>query len=268
MNHPQSKPDATPFVLGQTSEPNTSDSPPEQPVAASPPGPSMDDSKEPQELVDWALKHFADQPMVMTSSYGMDGCVLMDMCSKSIERQGLAPLTIASIDTGFLFPETKQLRKKLIKRYSNLNFVTWEPSVSVAKQSELYGAGLWNYNPNLCCNVRKVQPMSDNIVNYRVWLTALRRTQTKQRADIQVMGWDWRYQLLKFCPLATLTRSDVWQYVQKHDVPFNQLHLQGYPSVGCFHCTKSVPGATPDSDARDGRWANVEKEECGLHYQI
>ena len=267
MNHAKPSPDSTPLVSLNAQKP-LPPGPHADSVAMTPPGPSMDDTKEPQELVDWALKHFADQPIVMTSSYGMEGCVLMDMCSKSIQRQGLEPLTIASIDTGFLFPETKQLRKKLIERYSNLNFVTWEPSTSIEKQSESYGPSLWNYNPNLCCNIRKVQPMSDNIVNYRVWLTALRRTQTKQRADIPVMGWDWRYQLLKFCPMATLSRADVWQYIQKHDVPFNQLHLQGYPSVGCFHCTKAVPGSTPDSDAREGRWANVEKEECGLHYQI
>ncbi|MEL7497780.1 MAG: phosphoadenylyl-sulfate reductase [Planctomycetota bacterium] len=238
---------------------------PEQPT---PPGPSMDDTKEPQELVAWGLKHFADQPIVLTSSFGMEGCVLMDMCSKAIESQRLEPITVACIDTGFFFPETKQLRNKLIERYQNLNFVTWETPVSIEKQAKLYGVNLWSYNPNLCCNIRKVQPMSENVVNFRVWMTALRRSQTEQRANTPVLAWDWRYQLLKFCPLATLSRSDVWQYIQKHDVPFNQLHLQGYPSVSCFHCTKPVPGSTPDSDAREGRWSDSEKTECGLHYQI
>lgn len=228
----------------------------------------MDETKDPMELVDWGLRHFADQPIVLTTSFGMEGCVLLDMCSKAIKKHGLAPLTIASIDTGFFFPETKQLRKKLVAKYDNLNFVTWQTPVSVEQQGELYGANLWNYNPNLCCNIRKVQPMSENIVNYRVWLTGVRRSQTEHRANMPVLNWDWRYQLLKFCPLATLSRSDVWTYVQENDVPFNQLHLQSYPSVGCFHCTKPVPGSTPDSDAREGRWSQTEKTECGLHYQI
>ena len=73
----------------------------------------MDESKSPQELIDWALQKFADQPIVMTSSFGMEGCMLMDMCSKAITKYGLDKLTIACIDTGFFFPETKQLQKKL-----------------------------------------------------------------------------------------------------------------------------------------------------------
>ena len=222
----------------------------------------------PSELVEWGLERFADQPIVLTTSYGMEGCVLMDLCSKAIEKKKLAPLTVACIDTGFFFPETKQLRKKLTDKYTNLNFVSWETPVSVEEQREKYGDLLWKNNPNMCCNIRKVQPMRENIVNYRVWLTALRRSQTKQRADTQVLAWDWRFQLMKFCPLATLTRADVWSYIKAHDVPFNQLHLQNYPSVSCFHCTKAVPGSNPDSEVRDGRWAGKDKTECGLHYSI
>jgi phosphoadenosine phosphosulfate reductase len=229
----------------------------------------MDESKSPQELIDWALQKFADQPIVMTSSFGMEGCMLMDMCSKAITKYGLGKLTIACIDTGFFFPETKQLQKKLIAKYENLNFVTWETPVSIEQQAKSYGPNLWQYNPNLCCNIRKVQPMSENVVNFNLWITAVRRSQTASRANTPVMGWDWRYQLLKFCPLVTLSRAEVWQYIQDNDVPFNQLHLQNYPSVSCFHCTKAVPGSAPDSDARGGRWSdNDDKDECGLHYQI
>jgi len=231
--------------------------------------PSMDESKTPAELVEWALQYFIDQPIVMTSSFGMEGCMLIDLASKAIAKHDLPKLTIACIDTGFFYPETKQLHKRLIERYQNLDFVTWETPVSVEQQAKSYGPNLWQYNPNLCCNIRKVQPMSENVVNYNLWITALRRSQTKSRADTPVMGWDWRYQLLKFCPLVTLSRPDVWAYIQEHDVPFNQLHLQNFPSVSCFHCTKPVPGSSPESDARSGRWSNDDdKDECGLHYQI
>lgn len=225
-------------------------------------------SSQPLDLVNWGLERFANQPMVLTTSFGMEGCALMDMCSKAITEHKLEPITVACIDTGFFFPETKQLRKKLIERYTNLNFVTWETPVSIKEQAATYGDQLWKNNPNLCCNIRKVQPMRENIGNYQIWMTALRRSQTESRANTPVLNWDWRYQLLKFCPLATWTRAQVWQYIQENEVPFNQLHLQNYPSVSCFHCTKPVPGSSPDSDARKGRWADSDKDECGLHFSI
>ncbi len=230
--------------------------------------PEVGESGAPQDLVNWGLQKFADQPIIMTSSFGMEGCALMDMCSKAIEEYQLPKLQIACIDTGFFFPETKQLRQKLIDRYSNLEFLTWETSVSIEQQRELYGDMLWKNNPNMCCNIRKVKPMRENIVNYRLWITALRRTQTKERSGISVLAWDWRYELMKFCPLATWTRAQVWKYIQENEVPFNQLHLQNYPSVSCFHCTRAVPGSNPQSEIRKGRWAETDKDECGLHFSI
>ena len=244
---------------GASSPPEVSEDPKHQSIRA---------DSSPQELVRWGLRHFSDQPIVLTSSFGMEGCVLMDMCAKAIAAAGLQPLTVACIDTGFFFPQTKQLRNKLIEKYTNLNFVNWETPVSIQEQREKYGDMLWKNNPNMCCNIRKVQPMRENIANYRLWITALRRSQTKQRANTQVLAWDWRYQLMKFCPLASFSRADVWSYIQKYEVPFNQLHLQGYPSVSCFHCTKQVPGSSPDSEVRDGRWAGKDKTECGLHFSI
>ena len=230
---------------------------------------SLSDDSSPLHLVEWGLEYFADVPMVLTSAFGMEGCALIDMCSKAIEAASLEPLTIACIDTDFFFKETLTLRDQLIAKYTNLNFVTWKTSVTPEQQEKQYGAELWTSNKDLCCNIRKVQPMSENVVNYNLWITAVRRSQTASRASTPVMGWDWRYQLLKFCPMVTLSRAEVWDYVQEHDVPFNQLHLQNYPSVSCFHCTKPVPGSSPESDARSGRWADDDdKDECGLHYQI
>lgn len=222
----------------------------------------------PAELIRWSLQKFADQPTVMTTSYGMEGCVLMDLYDKALGDLGMPRLTVASIDTGFFFPETHQLRRKLIERYRNLDFVTWETPVSIEQQAQLYGAELWKNNPNMCCHIRKVQPMQDHIHRYRIWITALRRSQTEKRAAMPVMGWDWKYELLKFCPLVTWTRTDVWNYIQQHDVPFNQLHLQNYPSISCYHCTRPVPGSSPTDDAREGRWEGKEKTECGLHFSI
>ena len=193
----------------------------------------------------------------------MEGCALIDMLSRHTNE-----LKVAYIDTGFFFPETVQLIRKMQARYEQFEFVKWESTVSVDQQAKSYGKELWKNNPNLCCHIRKVVPMVSNIQPFQLWITGVRKTQTKQRADLPVMSWDWKYQILKFCPLANWTRAEVWKYVQENDVPFNQLHLQGFPSIGCFHCTKAVPGSTPENDSRDGRWEGKEKTECGLHYSI
>jgi len=239
------------------------------PLQASPPvATSLGEQASPQELISWGLQKFADQPIVMTSSFGMEGCVLLDMCSKAIEQLQLKPLTVAYIDTGFFFSETHQLREQLMQRYGNLNFVCWQTEVSVDQQAELYGVELWRNNPNMCCHIRKVLPMQENIHRYNLWITALRRTQTEKRSTIPVLGWDWKYELLKFCPLATWTREQVWNYIQEHSVPFNPLHLKNYPSISCFHCTRPVSDSSPTDEVREGRWAGKDKTECGLHYSI
>lgn len=222
----------------------------------------------PADLVTWGLQRFAGRRIVLSSSFGMEGCALIDMCDKAVKEFSLDPITVAYIDTGFFFPETHSLRKKLTERYDSLDFVAWETDVSIEEQAKNYGNELWKNNPNLCCHIRKVVPMKQNVVNYDVWITALRRSQTKSRANTEVVSWDWKYQILKFCPFASWSRGDVWKYIQENDVPFNQMHLQGYPSVSCFHCTRPVEGSTPDSDVRDGRWAGKNKDECGLHFNI
>ena len=228
----------------------------------------ISENSSPLELVGWGLRRFAGQKIVITTSFGMEGCTLIDMCSRAIEHNDLANLQVAWIDTGFFFPETHQVREKLEAKYTNIEFTRWATEVSVEQQAETYGDELWKNNPNLCCHVRKVVPMKENIGGFDIWMTGLRRSQTESRASTPVLAWDWRYQLQKFCPLASWTRADVWNYVQQNDVPFNQLHLQNYPSISCFHCTRSVPGSTPDSDARDGRWGGKDKDECGLHFSI
>ena len=267
---PTSKPTSTPLVqLNQTASAalQGTEEVESQPVPVSDENLISADSS-PADLVKWGLQRFAGRRIVLSSSFGMEGCALIDMCDKSVKEFNLEPITVAYIDTGFFFPETHSLRKKLTERYDSLNFVAWETKVSIEQQAKDYGNELWKNNPNLCCHIRKVVPMKENVVDYDVWITALRRSQTKSRANTEVVSWDWKYQILKFCPFASWSRGDVWNYIQENDVPFNQLHLQGFPSVSCFHCTQQVEGSTPDSDVRDGRWAGKNKDECGLHFNI
>ena len=227
------------------------------------PEPKISDNSLPMDLIQWSIEQFSDRRMVMTTAFGMEGCALIDMYARYTSS-----LVIAYIDTGFFFPETRKLIDEMAERYSHLTFEKWQSPVPIEKQSDSYGAELWRDNPNLCCHIRKVVPMKINIQSYQFWISGLRKTQSDRRSQTPVLTWDWKYQILKFCPLANWTRPEVWDYVTRNSVPFNELHLRAYPSIGCSHCTKPVPGSRPDQDSRDGRWQGSEKTECGLHYTI
>lgn len=214
----------------------------------------------PRRLVAWSLERFANQRMVITTSFGMEGCALIDMYAE----HGV-PVTVIYLDTMFFFPETYRLRDRLVERYPHVRFVNRGTTLTPEEQTAEYGDELWKTNPGLCCKLRKVDPMHAAIRDVDVWVTGLRRTQSATRADLRVIEWSWRYHILKFSPLANWERSDVWDYIRTHDVPYNQLHERGYPSIGCTHCTAPVPGCTPGDYTRAGRWFNSDRTECGLH---
>jgi phosphoadenosine phosphosulfate reductase len=206
------------------------------------------------------MDRFEGQRMVMTSSFGMEGCALIDMYARMNK-----PLTVVYLDTMFFYKETYQLRDRMIERYPHLDFVNRGTTVTLEQQDEKYGPELWKTNPDQCCQIRKVDPMFDLMGEVDVWITGLRRSQSVTRANLKMIDWDWRYQVLKISPLARWERPQIWQYIQDHDVPYNTLHEQGYPTVGCTHCTKAVPGSRPGDYSRTGRWSDSEKTECGLH---
>jgi len=218
-------------------------------------------TEDPLELVQYSIAKFEGLKVIMTTAFGMEGCALIDMYS-----QFNASMQVAWIDTGFFFPETRQLIKQMTERYPNIDFVKWESPISVQDQSEQYGEALWQSDPTMCCKIRKVAPMLQNMLHYQVWISGIRKTQTQQRSETSALRWNPRYQVAKFSPLAHWTRGDVWNYVQENDVPFNQLHQQGFPSIGCFQCTRAVPNSLPSDDTREGRWQGTSKTECGLHY--
>jgi phosphoadenosine phosphosulfate reductase len=212
-------------------------------------------------LIAWTLERFADQRMIMTTSFGMEGCALIDMYG----RHG-RPMTVVYLDTMFFFPETYALRDRMVERYPHLNFVNRGTRLTLEQQAAQYGDELWKQNSDQCCQLRKVEPMYGAMADVDVWITALRRSQSLTRADLRVIDWDWRYQVLKIRPLAAWERPEVWEYIQKNNVPYNELHEKGYPTVGCMHCTQAVPGSTPADYSRAGRWNGSEKTECGLHH--
>ena len=119
--------------------------------------------------------------------------------------------------------------------------------------------------PDACCRLRKVEPMRAALAGVDVWVTGLTRSQSASRATLEVVAWDWQYQLVKVNPLATWTRAQVYDYVRRREVPYNELHERGYPSIGCTHCTVAVPGNELGEYSREGRWTGEHKTECGLH---
>ncbi|MEM7806631.1 MAG: phosphoadenylyl-sulfate reductase, partial [Planctomycetota bacterium] len=144
-------------------------------------------------------------------------------------------------------------------------FVRHAIDVSPDEQELAFGPRLWQRDPDRCCGLRKVIPMHRAMQNVDVWLAAVRRGQSAERATLPVVGRDEKHGVWKVCPLLTWSRPEVWQYVIDHDVPFNVLHEQEYPTIGCTHCTRSVPGSRPDDYTREGRWTGTSKTECGLH---
>ncbi len=222
--------------------------------------PAINEDSSPAALVAWALERFARQRVIITTQFGMEGCALIDMCA----RHG-RPLTVAYLDTMFLFPETYALRDRLMERYANVSFVNRGTDLTPAEQDARHAPQLWRTNPNLCCQLRKADPMRTVMQDVDVWLTALRRSQSPTRANLRVVEWDWKFLVLKVNPLARWERKDVWDYIQTHDVPYNPLHERGFPTIGCTHCTQPVAGATITDYSRAGRWSGTEKTECGLH---
>ena len=212
------------------------------------------------DVVGWTLDRFAGQRMVMTTSFGMEGCALVDMYAKADAR-----ITVVYLDTMFFFPETYALRDKMIECYPHINFVNGGTQLTPEQQAAEHGDELWKTNPDLCCQLRKVDPMKAVMADVDVWITGLRRSQSPTRANIQLVEWDWKYQLLKVNPLFKWERSEIWDYIVANDVPYNALHERGYPTIGCTHCTRAVSGSKPGEYSRNGRWSNNGKTECGLH---
>src|SRR5262249_8848771 len=168
----------------------------------------------------------------MTSNFGAEGVVLIDHLAH------IAPQTpIVYLNTGFQFAETDRLKEQLRARYG-LRILEHSAALSVAEQDELYSAELYARDPNLCCRLRKVEPLRDALNGYTAWLTALRRDQSPTRANLGVVEWNARHGLLKLNPLATWTRRDVWAYLTEHKLPYNPLYDDGYASIGCAPCTR------------------------------
>jgi phosphoadenosine phosphosulfate reductase len=208
-----------------------------------------------EEIVAWALPQFTPR-LAMTSSFGAEGIVLIDL----LARQGIK-LPVIYLDTGFHFAATEALKEEMRQRY-DLELIEQRATLSVEAQAAQYGDKLYERDPDTCCRLRKVEPLKEALGQLDAWVAALRRDQSPSRANIQVIEWNAKHNLVKLNPLATWTRKDVWNYIFKHKLPYNLLHDEGYTSIGCQPCTKKVSAGDHE---RSGRWAGQGKVECGIH---
>lgn len=212
--------------------------------------------RSPAYILDWVTAQF-DQDVVLTCSFsGPSGMVLLDMLSQL--GRGTP---VVFLDTDLLFPETYALAEAAARRYG-ITIEHRRPALSLDEQAHQFGARLYEHDPDRCCGIRKVKPLAEALRPYHAWISGIRRDQSSSRSQVSLIEWNVRHQLLKLNPLAFWTEREVWSYIHKHNVPYNPLLDQGYPSLGCTPCTHR-PHSLDDS--RSGRWVGSTKTECGIH---
>jgi phosphoadenosine phosphosulfate reductase len=209
----------------------------------------------PEEALRWAFTTFGED-VAISSGMGVEGMVLLDIASR-VSRD----FKVFTLDTEFLFPETYDLIERVEARYG-IKVERVYSSLTPDEQERKHGAALWGRNPDQCCNLRKIESLKRKLSTLNAWITAIRRDQTAARAGAKRVEWDSKFGLIKINPMVDWSSEMVWNYVRKHDVPYNVLHDLNFPSIGCTHCTRAV---RPGEDARAGRWSGFQKTECGLH---
>nr|WP_283247418.1 phosphoadenylyl-sulfate reductase [Lederbergia citrea] len=216
----------------------------------------MHDQPDYMDILKWAFHEYREE-IVYACSFGAEGIVLIDLISK-VNNEA----KINFLDTGLHFQETYELIEEVKNRYPSLQINMVQPKTSLEEQTKWYGDKLWIYNPNLCCNIRKIAPLKEALTDVKAWISGLRRDQSPTRRNIQYINKDSKFQKIKICPLIHWTWDDIMSYIELNKLPYNPLHEKGYPSIGCAPCTLPV---SENEDQRAGRWAGQAKIECGLH---
>ncbi|MBA3965060.1 MAG: phosphoadenylyl-sulfate reductase [Nitrospirales bacterium] len=216
------------------------------------------EAQAPRKIVETAIAEYGGT-VILACSFGAEDVVLADMMFRSNPGS-----TLFYLDTDFLFPETHAVRDRIIQHYQlqDDQIIQVKSKLSPSEQATQFGEALWQREPDQCCSLRKVEPLTRILAKYAAWMTGIRRDQSPTRANAGIVEWDTKFGLVKFNPLATWSWEQVWEYIRANDVPYNALHDRHYPSIGCTHCTAPV---MPGEDPRSGRWKSSEKTECGLH---
>jgi len=209
----------------------------------------------PIEILRWGVERFHPR-LTMATAFGPEGCILIPLLAEVEPR-----VRVFNLDTGYQFAETLQLRDRIAERYG-IEVELVQPETTAQEYERLHGGPLYVANSDQCCYERKIVPLRRALVGYDAWITAIRADQSAHRANAKVIGWDAKFNLAKVNPLLNWTKRDVWAFIVANQVPYNPLHDRGYPSIGCWPCTKPVADG---QDERAGRWAGQAKTECGLH---
>jgi phosphoadenosine phosphosulfate reductase len=215
-----------------------------------------------QEIIYWAFTHFGPANIALASSLGAEDQVIADLMFK------INPQTqIFTLDTGRLSQETYEVIERTNEKYHFKIEMLFPDNKKVETLVNEYGPDLFYKsveNRRKCCYVRKVEPLKKKLTTLKAWVCGLRKEQGLTRSDVKQIEWDETFNLVKLNPLVNWTEEDVWQYIKNNNVPYNKLHDQGYPSIGCAPCTRAI---SPGEDIRAGRWwwEMPEHKECGLH---
>ena len=212
------------------------------------------------EILRWAYEQFGCSAAIGTSFQGAGLVAIHHAVSAGL------PLPVFTIDTGLLFSETLELKARL-EAYFGIVIESLVPERTVEEQAQDIAPELWLTSPDLCCTLRKVEPLQKKLNQLDAWVVGLRREQSAGRAQIQILE---LYEfdrlreknILKVNPLARWSRDEVWDYIRHHGIPYNPLMDRGFRSIGCFPCTRVVLSGQDD---RAGRWTGFDKSECGIH---
>ncbi len=208
----------------------------------------------PEAILRWAVASYHPR-LTMATAFGAEGCVLLAMLAEIEPR-----VRVFNLDTGYQFPETLELRERIRLRFG-IDVELIRPDETVEEMEARFEGPIYGTRPDECCRIRKVEPLKSAVVGYDAWISAIRRDQTHARRNSGIVEMDSRFDLVKINPLANWTKQDVWRYIHDNDVPYNPLHDAGYPSIGCWPCTRPASG----SNDRSGRWQGFTKTECGIH---
>lgn len=220
------------------------------------------ESKTAQEVVRWAVQQFGNR-VALASSFGAEDVVLLHMLAAASPNP-----RVFTLDTGRLNQETYDVMDKIREKYHVAIEVMFPKAEAVEQMVREKGLNLFYHsieNRKLCCGIRKVEPLNRALATCDAWITGLRRGQVVTRAAVKKVDIDADHGgIVKLNPLADWTWKQTTDYVKENQIPYNVLHDQGYPSIGCAPCTRAIK---PGEDFRAGRWwwERPEQKECGLH---
>ena len=214
------------------------------------------ETKKPQEIIEWAVREFMPK-VAMTSSFGPESGVLLHMTSRVDPA-----VPVLFLETGFHFPETLGYKKQLVEMFGLKNVIDLKADPARrAKLVEDYQGVPYEKNPDLCCQIHKVEPLDEALKGYDAWMSGIRRHQTDFRKSVRILEL-YEGGIYKISPLVNMTSRDTWWYLKEHNIPQHPLYEKGYLSIGCWPCTRPIQAG---DDERSGRWAGKAKKECGIH---